>query len=222
MSWPVYNGVDYSRLGNWNQWLGFFARPQAQLDWAGVYDEGLSSGVARVFPHEVATGVKGFAMGWNSPIDPSNWTDLPYTFYVELHSGPSPTFWDSFTLQAGQSLEWTETWLPLRSLPALTMANAGFALGVKAQGPDLQIGVQAAGQHANLTIRLWRKSDCTLLAQYDGVSPGPGDTFSQTLSGLGLNEKQVSLGVLENEHLLAATDLVGCPRNSVYLPLVSR
>ena len=29
MGWPLHGGTDYSRLGNWNQWLGFFGRPQA-------------------------------------------------------------------------------------------------------------------------------------------------------------------------------------------------
>jgi hypothetical protein len=37
-----------------------------------------------------------------------------------------------------------------------------------------------------------------------------------------VDEKQVVLGVLENGKLLAASDLVGCPRQSIYLPLVSR
>ncbi len=222
MTWPVYDGVDYSRLGNWDQWLGFFARPQAVQGWAGVYDEGAKHGVVRVFPHQVAEGVKGFAMGWSNPIDASNWTDLPYTYYVELHSGPSPTFWDSLTLDAGQSLEWSETWMPLQGLPALTMANAELALGVKAFGQDLQVAVQVTGQHSDLSVRIWRRSDCDLLAQYDGVSVDPGGTFAQTLTGTGLDEKQAVLGVLENEKLLAASDLVGCPRYSIHLPHVSQ
>ncbi len=221
MTWPIYSGIDYSRLGNWNEWLGFFARPQAMQDWAGVYDEGGLHGVVRVFPHQVATGVKGFAMGWSDPIDASNWTDLPYTYYVELHSGPSPTFWDSLTLSAGQSLEWSETWMPLSGLPALTLANAEMALGVRADGEDLQVGVQVAGQHSDLSVRVWRRSDCTLLAHYDGVSLDPGSSFSQDLSGTGLDENQVVLGVLEDGKLVVASDLIGCPRYAMYLPLVS-
>ncbi len=222
MSWPIYGGIDLSRLGNWNQWLGFFARPQAMQDWAGVYDEGVLRGVARVFPHQVATGVKGFAMGWSNPIDASNWTDPPYTYYVEQHSGPSPTFWDSLTLDAGQSLEWSEVWIPLRGLPALTMATPELALAVKAYGEDLQVAVQVTGQHTDLSVRVWRRSDCTPLAQYEGVSLEPGNTFSQTLTGTGLDAQQVVLGVLEDGDLVAASDLVGCPRYSIFLPFVSR
>jgi len=222
MNWPVYSGLDYSRLGNWNEWLGFFARPQALQDWAGVYDEGALRGVVRVFPHRVATGVKGFAMGWSNPIDASIWTDLPYTYYVELHSGPSPTFWDSLTLAAGQSLEWSETWMPLSGLPAVTMANAEMAIGIRAYGEDSQVGVQAAGQHPDLSVRIWLRSDCTLLAQTDGVSLDPGGTFSQELTDIGLDEDQVVLGVLKDGKLVAASDLIGCPRHSLYLPLACR
>jgi hypothetical protein len=222
MSWPIYNGVDYSRLGNWNEWLGFFARPQAMEDWAGVYDQGGLSGVVRVFPRQAATGLKGFAMGWNNPIDASNWTDPPSTYYVELHSGPSPTFWDSLTLGAGQSLEWSETWMPLQGLPALTLATAELALGVKAEDQDLHVAVQVAGQHADLSVRVWLRSDCTPLALYDGVSLDPGGTFSKTLVGAGLSETEVILGVLENGELLAASDRLGCPRHTLRLPLVSQ
>ena len=32
---------------------------------------------------------------------------------------------------------------------------------------------------------------------------------------------ETRVGVLENGKLLAASDLVGCPRSSIYLPLVS-
>ncbi|RLC66687.1 MAG: hypothetical protein DRI48_04120, partial [Chloroflexi bacterium] len=28
-SWPIYQDVDFSRLGNWDRWLGFFEYPQA-------------------------------------------------------------------------------------------------------------------------------------------------------------------------------------------------
>ena len=35
MDWPLYSGRDYSRLGNWDQWLGFFEYPQAHGPYAG-------------------------------------------------------------------------------------------------------------------------------------------------------------------------------------------
>jgi hypothetical protein len=195
MNWPWHGGADFSRLGNWNQWLGFFARPQAAQDWAGVYDEAAQRGVARVFPRQVAAGVKGFAFGWNQPIDWHNWTD-DGSAYVELHGGPSPTFWDSVTLAPGQALEWTETWLPLSGLPRLSQAAAGGAIGLKASADGLDLGVALARTETNVSVGLWRKADCAPLWRQDGLAFAPGQAFTHRLDGLGLSADQVVLGVL--------------------------
>ncbi len=61
-SWPLYEGVDYSQLQNWDEWLGFFEYPQAVRGYTGVYDSQQSEGLMRVFPPEVATGAKAFAI----------------------------------------------------------------------------------------------------------------------------------------------------------------
>ena len=44
ISWPVYQGVDYSRLGNWREWIGFFEYPQAMDDFVGLYNHAQTSG----------------------------------------------------------------------------------------------------------------------------------------------------------------------------------
>jgi uncharacterized repeat protein (TIGR01451 family) len=210
MGWPIHRGTDYSRLGNWIHWLGFFARPRAAQGWAGVFDEDVRRGVARVFPHQVAVGVKGFSSGWGQPIDSQAWTDDGST-YVELHGGPSPTFWNSITLDSGQVLEWTETWLPLRDLPALSLATSDLALGLKAEGMDLHFGLQVAGQRSNIGLRLWRKSDCTPLWRIDGMELSAGETFVHQLLDLGLGPEGVVLGVLEGSTVLALTGSLDCP-----------
>ena len=213
MSWPTYNGTDYSQLGNWNQWLGFFARPQAAHDWAGVYAEGIRRGVARVFPHQVAAGVKGFGFGWTQPIDPVNWTD-DHSMYVELHGGPAPTFWDAISLNPNQALEWTETWLPLRDIPALSLATQNLALGLQVDGADLDLGAVLAGGGTDVGLRLWRhadQADCTPLWRQDGLSIAPGEAYEAHLAGIGLGADQVILGVLEAGSLLALSGDLTCP-----------
>ena len=210
MSWPAYNAIDYSQLGNWNQWLGFFARPQAAEDWAGVYAEGVKRGVARAFPHEIAGGVKGFGFGWSSPIDPSNWTDDGST-YVELHGGPAPTFWDAVTLNPNQALEWAETWLPLRDIPALSLATPDLALGLKASGADLDLGAVLAGGGTGISLRLWRQAGCGLLWRQDQLSLDPGEAYTAHLTGIGLGTDQVVLGVLQGSRLLALSGDLTCP-----------
>jgi uncharacterized repeat protein (TIGR01451 family) len=221
MSWPVHSGTDYSRLGNWNEWLGFFARPQAARDWAGVYDEDSQRGLARVFPRQVATGVKGFGFGWQTPIDPERWTDDEST-YVELHGGPSPTFWDSITLAAGESMEWTETWLPVQDVPALSLATSDVALGLRAVGPDLHLGFVVAGQRNDVGAGLWRKLDCVLLWEEHGLTLSPGEVVAHQLPGLNLSPDQVLLGIFDEGKLLVATDDLTClPPTSEVDPLTT-
>ena len=219
MDWPVHGGVDYSRLGNWNRWLGFFARPRAALGWAGIYATGVRRGVARVFPREIAAGVKGFGFGWSDPIDWHIWTDDGST-YVELHGGPSPTFWDSLTLEPGGALEWTETWLPLQDLPALSVSTREAALGLAAAGDDLELGVVPAAQRV-LDLKLWRGADCELLWQGTGLSLAPGQAYTHVLAGLGLGPGDVVLAAFDGSRLLATTPGRGCwASERVYLPVV--
>jgi hypothetical protein len=132
MSWPVHNGTDYSRLGNWNRWLGFFEDPAAG-GFVAVYDEAYDEGVIRVSAADAVPGSKVFAFGWQDPIPWSNWTD-DGSSYVELHSGPAPTFDDSVTIPAGGSLQWTETWYPVAGLGGLRCANETVAVNLSAGG----------------------------------------------------------------------------------------
>jgi len=151
---------------------------------------------------------------------------------VELHGGPSPTFWDTLTLGPGESLAWTETWLPLRDLPALDLATDEVALGVEAVGADpstasgqsLRLGFLSASQRDHLDARLWRLPGCALLWSVEDVSLAPGEVFGQQLDGLGLGADQVVLGLFQGETLLAATADSLCwlpgPLWTGYLPLV--
>ena len=132
MSWPLFNGVDYSRLGNWNRWLGFFQDP-AQGEFMAVYDGAYDEGMVRAFAAGTVPGAKGFAFGWNDPIPPANWTD-DGSGYVELHSGPAPTFDDAVTIPAGGELAWSETWYPVAGMGGLRCANERAALDLRAGG----------------------------------------------------------------------------------------
>ncbi|UCC64107.1 MAG: DUF5107 domain-containing protein, partial [Anaerolineae bacterium] len=115
MSWPEYGGRDMSRLGNWRDWLGFFERPAAQGDFTAVYDPSVDEGMVRVFPSDRARGAKGFAFGWQKALPASLWTD-DGSYYVEMHGGVAPTFWDSASLDAGDVYQWEETWYPVAGI----------------------------------------------------------------------------------------------------------
>jgi len=175
MSWPVVNGTDLSRLGNWNRWLGFFEDPAAG-SFAAAYDEGYDEGVVRVYSADATPGSKVFAFGWQDPIPWANWTD-DGSSYVELHSGPAPTFDSSVTIPAGGHLQWTETWYPVAGLGGLRCASATAALNLSAGGDQAHAAVAVPRSWSGDVVlsldgqELWRQS----------VSLIPGQPFLGTV-----------------------------------------
>jgi hypothetical protein len=183
MSWPVYGGVDYSRLGNWNRWLGFFEDP-ALDQFIAVYDTGYDEGVVRVFSADEAPGAKAFAFGWKDPISPGNWTD-DGSSYVEIHGGPAATFDDAVTIPGGGHLQWTETWYPVAGLGGLRYANSEAALNLTAGGGRAQVAAVVTHPWSGDLVLLldgqeiWRQS----------ASLSPGQPFREAVAlGNGIPE----------------------------------
>ena len=218
-SWPTYNGTDFSRLGNWDEWLGFFEYPQAQGDFAGVYDTAADEGVVRVFPPNVARGSKGFGFGWANPIGWDNWTDDGST-YVELHGGVPPTFWDTAMITSGQALEWTEYWYPLSEVGQLSAATAEAALGVRESGDSFHVGVHSTVPRAPAasTLYIWDRDNCAELARWDLPAIDPGNPFAGSVATGGLALADAAFVYADNEgDLLAAVNFRDClpPTSSV-------
>lgn len=136
-SWPLYRGRDFSYPRNWRGYLGFFAHPQARASWAAVYDHAADEGLVRVFPRDVARGLKGFAAA--GAIDPGNWTDDGST-YAEMHGGLAPTFRDWVEIPPGGIIQWTETWFPVWRIGGLVDASLDGALNLEREGDALRVG----------------------------------------------------------------------------------
>ncbi len=211
-TWPLYNGVDFSRLGNWHEWLGFFEYPQAAADFVGVYDSAASEGVARVFPSTVARGAKGFAFGWSNPMDWHLWTD-DGSAYVELHGGVAPTFWDQALLPAGASLSWSEYWYPVGALGTLSAATAEAALGVVPDGETFQVAVQPTRAWAarETTLSAWERATCSRLARWDLPAVGPAAPFHAVLPAEGYALDEVAFVYLDDAgRFLAGVNPLDC------------
>jgi len=163
-TWPVYNGVDYSRLGNWHEWLGFFEYPQAAGDFIGLYNHENEAGVMRIFPAEVARGTKGFAYGWAAPLDWHIWTDVE-SAGIELHGGVAPTFWDTAHLGAGEALAWTEVWYPINNTGGVTAATEEAALHLNRMDGNLAIALHTTAPRAAEVghLMVWEQSTCHVL-----------------------------------------------------------
>lgn len=140
MSWPIFNGRDLGRLGNWNQHLGFFQRPAAGGNFMGVYDPAADEGMLRVYPSSVARGAKVFAAGWNGALDAGLWTD-DGSGYVELHGGLMPTFDDWAELAPGAEVTWSEIWYPVAGIGGVTWANDDGALALAAANGQLKVSL---------------------------------------------------------------------------------
>jgi len=203
MDWPVHNGVDFSRLGNWDEWIGFFEYPQAQGDFIGVYDTADDEGVARVFPPDVAQGAKGFGMGWGHQIEPNIWTDGGST-YVELHGGVAPTFWDTASLPAGQAIEWTEVWYPVGDIGTLSAATANGALGVRESGGYFHIGAHTTQYHAAGTtaLHVWDIAMQSEIAHWELPAIEPGVPFETSVATGGRSLEEIAIMLLDSENNL--------------------
>lgn len=177
LAWPLYNGVDYSRLGNWGQWLGIFERPAAHGPFSGVYDGDADEGLVRVFSPAAAPGSKAFGLGWSAPFDPSLYTD-DRSAYVELHAGVSPTFWDAARLAAGETYTWQETWFPVAGIGGVSTADGNGAVFLQPVTGGLAVGLfprQATTGRVVLTV-----DDAEVLAQ--DVTLDPAHPFYQLVA----------------------------------------
>ncbi|MCX7855942.1 MAG: DUF5107 domain-containing protein, partial [Anaerolineae bacterium] len=211
--WPAHQGVDFSRLGNWYRYLGFFEYPQAAANFFGVYDTAAREGVARVFPSGVVRGAKGVAVGWSGPIDPSNWTDDGST-YAEQHGGVMPAFWDEATLPPGQTLSWTEYWYPVGDIGGpFSDATAEAALRVVGGDGVLQVGVHSTAPRAagESRLRVWETATCTPVARLDLPEVDPAHPFTATLPLGGRTPEQIAVAYVDaRENVLAGRRPANC------------
>lgn len=138
--WPVYNGTDFSWLGNWSQYLGFFERPGAHGPFAAIYDYANDAGAARIYPALVARGSKVFGLGWQQPLPSELYTD-DNSSYVELHGGLMPTFDDKYELPPSGSVTWREIWYPVTGIGGLTYADEVAAINVYPGTGGMKIGL---------------------------------------------------------------------------------
>lgn len=200
MDWPVHNGQDYSRLGNWTRWIGFFERPYATSGFAAAYDTGANEGIVRLFPPDVARGSKGFGFGWSNPIPSDNWTD-DGSAYVELHGGVAPTFWDTAIISAGQSLDWTEHWYPLNEIGQPSAATAEAALSIRERNQSFTMGAYSTAPRAAgaSVLYAWDRSDCTELGRWELPQVGPGDPFLTHMPTGGRTSDDLTLAYLNEQ-----------------------
>lgn len=211
VNWPLHNGVDWSRLGNWDEWFGFFQRPQAAGDFQAVYDTGFDEGVVRTYDSTKAWGAKFFAFGWEHPIAPGSYTD-DGSGYVEIHGGAGATFHpdDRRRLEAGQSLTWDERWYPVAGLGDLTWANAEIALYLEQAAGQTELHLAATRPLTDVRVLLLRLSDSTILLDQNVSTLTPDAPYHSISVATGsLSVDDLGVLVYQGEMRLAAYQFEG-------------
>jgi hypothetical protein len=212
ISWPVYNGVDWSRLGNWRGWFGFFQRPQAAGDFQAVYDEGYDEGAVRSYNSGIARGAKFFAFGWgDKALPPDLYTD-DNSAYVEMHGGLAPTFADTHRLAPGQRVTWNEQWYPVAGLGGLTWANMHLALHLETRPNQARLHVTTSSPRPNVRVLLLRRGNGTILLDDTLTQTIPGQPYhSAWVNTPGLSASDLGVLVYSGQTLLGAYQYEGQP-----------
>jgi hypothetical protein len=152
LTWPVFAGRDLSVYGNWHNWLGVFV-PEPRQGFVGAYNHDTQLGIARIFPTAIARGLKLFAFGSDFPARGEYADDG--SDYFEMWGGPCKTFWaeDDVTLSAGQSLQWTEVWLPFAGIGGIDMATREGAVKASILEGRIRLGISVTKpQQANVRL----------------------------------------------------------------------
>ncbi|GLW08980.1 hypothetical protein Misp01_41100 [Microtetraspora sp. NBRC 13810] len=103
-----------------------------QGNWWGVVNHENNEGVIRVGDNTKTPGLKFWEWGQNKSFDTNVYSKGNSARpYIELWAGASPKFFTPAILKAGQTLSWTETYLPTMDLGDVTNANANGAAEVK-------------------------------------------------------------------------------------------
>jgi hypothetical protein len=105
MSWPVFNGRDFSRAAEWQPYLGVFAAPTLRGR-VNMSNPVTGAKVTRSFPASIARGVKLFLLG---DLSADLYTDGD-SRYFEVWGGYTRTFDEAATLKPGASVQWAEYW----------------------------------------------------------------------------------------------------------------
>lgn len=173
--WPVYDGRDFSRYGEWQTYLGPFAVSSAGV--VGAYDEAVDQGLVRLYPAGTARGVKIFCLG---DLPPSLYTDDGGA-YFELWGGYTRTFWEYATLQPGEAVTWEERWYPVHGIGGLSWAGADLAAALQGTGEGVSVGLYAPAQ---VSVHLVLQQGGATVADGD-VTVGPGRPFRAIYPGSG-------------------------------------
>ena len=138
-SWPIQDGQDRRFLRNWDGSQGVFPA-DLRGDYTAFYSHRRQNGVVRIFPHEKVLGVKFWMPGVGG-----DWLG-------EMFGGLDITQDERRYMAAGETIDWQETWYPVRSLGGFDAGNEDVAFRVAADKDATHLHVTATRNLDNVHI----------------------------------------------------------------------
>lgn len=151
-TWPVLqSGVDLSILGNNLNAVGYFAIGSHE-QYLAFYQPDINTGLVHVADPVAVPGKKTWNWGtsWVSDLSDDGST------YIEIQGGATPSQTIYYYLQPLQVLNFTEYWLPIRSLGGVSQANSAAILNLARTASGITAQVQASSVIPGATIQLWQ------------------------------------------------------------------
>lgn len=120
----------------------------------GVIDGDTGEGIFRIADNTVTKGLKMWTWGRDSvAVDPFAGPDEARP-YIELWAGLTRRFFDETTIEAGERIEFTETYAPTIGLSDVTHADGGFLVDLRVEGDEAVAEVVALRPDVEVTARL--------------------------------------------------------------------
>ncbi|GAA2153471.1 hypothetical protein [Actinomadura napierensis] len=147
------------QMSNWSDMGITYGQDLATMqqgNWWGVVNHENDEGVVRVGDNAKTPGMKFWEWGQNNSFDTNVFSKGNSARpYIDLWAGASMKFFSPATLKAGQTLSWTETYLPTMDLGDVTNVNANGATEVKVDASGTVTGrlfSPAIGQKLHATL----------------------------------------------------------------------
>lgn len=123
----------YNKLADYSNWddMGIaYAFPDLEQEYYGVVNHTNAEGIFRISNNaEITPGMKFWTWGAQQGLnaDPENFNDIARP-YIELWSGISTQFFEDASLDAFETISWTETYLPTITMDDFSIVNENGAL----------------------------------------------------------------------------------------------
>jgi hypothetical protein len=178
-SWPVsQSGTDFSIIANnLTSDQGYFAVGSHE-QYLAFYQPAIKAGTVHIADPASVPGKKTWTWATTNPWPPANLSD-DNSNYIEIQGGATPSQTTYYYLQPQLVLNFTEYWLPMRSIDGISEANSTAVVYLARTAGGITAEVEVTSSVPGATIQLWQNGQ--ILNQSANVTLAP--ETNSTLTG---------------------------------------